>query len=98
MKIKVLKLTNISSGPIKPGEEIIVDDALGSRLCKNKIAEIIEPEQEQEEIEEASMDSLTVKELFNLCKEKEIELDKTMINGKSADEKKEYMISKLQDK
>lgn len=100
MLIRFKVPTTISSGFVKSGEEKEVDSTLGKRLCSRNIAEEVYVEHESEEVEEETiaiknLDSLSVKELFNLCKEEEIKLDKEQINGKTAAEKKEYMISKL---
>lgn len=62
------------------------------------IGEVDEPEEKseaEEMVEEVDINTLSNKELFNLCNEKEIELDKTKINGKTAKEKKEYLLLML---
>lgn len=104
MKVKILKQTSF----MKEGQELLVDEATAKRWIRHGIAEqIIEEDtslgsipdevSEVEEVEETAETEkeLTNKELFELCKEKEIELDKKMINGKSAEDKRAYLMEML---
>ena len=107
MKIRMNKYTFIEK-PVKPGDEITVSEDVGKRLCSRGIAEqMFELEAQQEEAvdgedevqvfsEDPSYEALSTKELFNLCKEKGIELDKSEVNGKTAEEKRAYLVSKLE--
>lgn len=104
MKVKFIKQTFVGK-PVVPGDIIDVDQVTGKRLISRKIAELVigidgEVPQVEEVSDETtfadfSYEKLTNKELFDLCKQKEIELDKTMINGKTQEEKRAYLISKL---
>lgn len=105
MKVKMLVSTTFRGRFLKNGDEVVIDNESGKRFINNKIAIQLEEEKpevvednELEDIEEVDINSLSNKELFNLCKEKEIELDKNEINGKSAKEKKEYLLSVLSGK
>jgi hypothetical protein len=105
MKIRMLVSTTYRGKFLKDGNVQEVDNETGNRFVKNRIAiEVVEEtesnetikEQESEQVvEEVDISSLTNKELFAICKEKEIELDKAKINGKTAKEKKDYLLSML---
>lgn len=87
MKIRMLVSTTYRGKFLNIGNVQEVDNETGNRFIKNRIA--------IEVVEEVDISSLTNKELFAICKEKEIELDKAKINGKTAKEKKDYLLSML---
>lgn len=102
MKIMFLKMTFFGK-PVLPGDFLDVSEADGSRLVSKGIAAKVEEDEpgqinetESEPVfEPESIEDMTTKELFALCKEQNLELEKKMINGKTDKEKKEYLLSVL---
>jgi len=102
MKIRMLVSTTYRGKFFNIGNVQEVDNETGNRFVRNRIAieevesnEVIKEQESEQVVEEVDISSLTNKELFAICKEKEIELDKTKINGKTAKEKKDYLLSML---
>lgn len=104
MIVEMLKNTNYY-GIKEQGKsygDIPSDIAL--RWAQRGIAKIVveASEPETEDVEEfvgqdavVDYSGYTVKQLFEMCKEKGIELEKDMINGKTQEEKHAYLVSKL---
>jgi len=93
MKVKMLKQTFINK-PLVIGEEVELLSDLAVRLIKRGIAEEMIPRNDAGEPDYSSMSN---KELFVLCKERGIVLDKELYTSKSAEEKKEYLIERLSE-
>lgn len=95
-----MKTTTFYSGIKKKSKEYDVDNSLAKRWIERGIAEIIE-EVKNVEVEEdkqpKAYKDMEPKDLFSLCKERGIKLEKENINGKKIKEKKIYLISKLNE-
>ena len=105
MNIMFLKMTYFGK-TVNPGDILDVSEADGKRLVSRGIAakveevepeQIYEPEVVEEVVEEAqpSLDKMATKELFELCKAQGLELEKKMINGKTDEERRAYLLSML---
>lgn len=100
MKVKMLKTTSYQ-GLRKIGEveEVPVEVAnrwLAKGIAVTMVDEIVANAPVEAEIPSfEGYEDKSPKELFALCKARGIELNKEMINGKTPDEKKAYLISML---
>lgn len=93
-KVKML-VDTAYKGPVKAGEEINVPDDFANRWVKNKIAVLVEEEKEEvvegttdaDDVAEIDYSSMKVKELYDLCVERGIEVE--------VKQPKQYYIDKL---
>lgn len=78
-------------------KDVVADipEEVPEEVAKEVPEEIKEDVPDETTFEDLSYEKLTNKELADLCKQKGIELDKSMSNGKTQEEKRAYLISKL---
>lgn len=93
MKIRMIKSTHF--GYSRKENEVFDDvpDAVCTRWANAGIAYICE---DPASYKPEAYDAMKPKALFDLCKARELTLEKEKINGKTQDEKKAYLISVLE--